>query len=266
MAVKKYFLPILADKKVNNTEKIDKEILGLEKQKERIKKAYLSGIVEMEDFSNDYKIIEERLDNLEKQKVEMLDLDSETFTAHQLMADRDIERETHIRLDTLSDVLKTEWESKTKEEKQEFVSKFIESIVLVKNNNYLDIEKINFRSSFKEQLVKFYKAGIVDLAVPIEINGEEKFFRATPNITKEQLDDYLARLNKYFETSFYELYEEVDDETNEVYYEYQPKKNEKIIRFVSLENKNTFPIKKDDVDCAYGIVACKENRPLALTN
>ena len=47
MSVKKYFLPVLADKKETSTEKIDKEIEQLEKQKERIKKAYLSGIVEI---------------------------------------------------------------------------------------------------------------------------------------------------------------------------------------------------------------------------
>ena len=39
MAVKKYFFPILADKKETNTEKIDKEIDTLQKQKDRIKKA-----------------------------------------------------------------------------------------------------------------------------------------------------------------------------------------------------------------------------------
>ena len=50
------------------TEKIDKEIETLKKQKDRIKKAYLSGIVEMEDFSEDYKIIEEKLSILEKKK------------------------------------------------------------------------------------------------------------------------------------------------------------------------------------------------------
>ena len=58
MAVKKYFLPILADQKETKTEKLDQEIDTLQKQKERIKKAYLSGIVQMKDFSEDYKIIE----------------------------------------------------------------------------------------------------------------------------------------------------------------------------------------------------------------
>ena len=66
MAVKKYFLPILADHKPTKTDDIDKEINGLIKQKERIKKAYMSGIVEMEDFSEDYRLIEEKLEILEQ--------------------------------------------------------------------------------------------------------------------------------------------------------------------------------------------------------
>ena len=42
-----------------------------------------------------------------------------------------------IRLDTLNDVVKKNWKSKTK---------FIESVILIKNlNNELHIEKINFR-------------------------------------------------------------------------------------------------------------------------
>ena len=91
MAVKKYFFPILADKKETNTEKLYKEIETLQKQKERIKKAYLSGIVEMEDFSEDYRIIEENLSLLEKKKLDTLNLKSVSFTPQQLMADRDIE-------------------------------------------------------------------------------------------------------------------------------------------------------------------------------
>ena len=39
------------------------------------------------------------------------------------------------------------------------------------------------------------------------------------------------------ETSFYEMYETIDEETNEVILEYQPKENEKIIRFVAISPK-----------------------------
>ena len=133
MAVKKYFLPILADKKETKTEKLDQEIDTLQKQKERIKKAYVSGIVEMEDFSEDYKIIEEKINILETKKYEKLNTNSLSFTPQQLMADRDIEREKLIKDNKLNETLKQEWNKKTKEEKQEFISKFIESMTLLKN-------------------------------------------------------------------------------------------------------------------------------------
>ncbi len=133
MAVKKYFLPILADKKETKTEKLDQEIDTLQKQKERIKKAYVSGIVEMEDFSEDYKIIEEKINILETKKYEKLNANSLSFNPQQLMADRDIEREKLIKDNKLNETLKQEWNKKSKEEKQEFISKFIESMTLLKN-------------------------------------------------------------------------------------------------------------------------------------
>ena len=147
MAVKKYFLPILADHKPTKTDDRDKEINGLIKQKEHIKKAYMSGIVEMEDFSEDYKLIEEKLEILEQRKSELLKLDNITFTPLQLMTDRDIERETMIRLDTLNGAVKTNWESKTKDKKQEFISKFIESVILTKDKkmNFILIKLISER-------------------------------------------------------------------------------------------------------------------------
>ncbi len=133
MTVKKYFLPILADKKETKTEKLDQEIDTLQKQKERIKKAYVSGIVEMEDFSEDYKIIEEKINILETKKYEKLNANSLSFTPQQLMADRDIKREKLIKDNKLNETLKQEWDKKSKEEKQEFISKFIESMTLLKN-------------------------------------------------------------------------------------------------------------------------------------
>ncbi len=133
MAVKKYFLPILADKKETKIEKLDQEIDTLQKQKERIKKAYVSGIVEMEDFSEDYKMIEEKINVLETKRYEKLNANILSFTPQQLMADRDIEREKLIKDNKLNETLKQEWNKKSKEEKQEFISKFIESMTLLKN-------------------------------------------------------------------------------------------------------------------------------------
>ena len=247
MAVKKYFLPILADKKDTNTEKIDKEIENLEKQKGRIKKAYLSGIVEIEDFSEDYKIIEEKLSILEKKKLDTLN--SISFTPQQLMADRDIEREKLIRDNNLKETIKEEWYKKSKEEKQEFISKFIESIILLKDENgELIIDNINFRSSYIEQLTKFFDNGIFDVYIPVEVNGEERYIRTGVNINQEQLDDYIERLNKEFEIEFYEL-GQIDLNKNygdkEIGFELD-KNKEKLIRMVAVKEEKSFPIKLEE--------------------
>lgn len=260
MAVKKYFLPILADKKRTNTDKIDIEIKKLENQRKRIKDAYLKEIVELEDFEEDYKLIESKIDLLEKEKLDILDLNNQTFSPHELMANRDIEREKMIRLDTLNPLLVSEWESKSKEDKQEFISKFIENIVLIKDsNNELFVEKINFRSCFIQQLLKFYDAGIFDVAIPVDIGGKEDMIIGGV-MNDEQLNKYLTRMNNYFETSFYEMYQSVDSTTDNIIYEYRPKENEKIIRFVALRNTPSFPIQKEDVMDRYGIISYNQNQ------
>ena len=249
MSVKKYFLPVLADKKETDTEKFDKEIQTLKQQKERIKKAYLSGIVEMEDFSADYKIIEEKINLLEAKKYESLNVNSFSFTPQQLMADRDIERENLIRTNNLDKVLKAEWNKKSKEEKQEFISKFIESMTLLKDENgdfYID--KINFRSSYASQISKLFEAGILDLYTSITIDGEEQQIRTSVNINKEQFDDYIDRMNKYFDIEFYELFQ--IDSNEELKHEIMKfelnSKDESVIRMVALQNENSFPIKEKE--------------------
>ena len=260
MAVKKFFLPILEDKnnKIDTTT-IDKEIRNLEKQRDRIKQAYIKGIVEMEDFKEDYKLIEDKLANLENKKLELVNLETFNYSPHELLAERDLEREKMIRLDTLNSLLKSKWNDMDKLEKQEFISKFIDTIEIKKDDKgYLILEKINFRSGFINELLKFYNAGIFDVAVPVMIGNNEECIKGG-RMTEDELNKYLTKMNEHFETSFYEMYETIDNETNEVILEYQPKDDEKIIRFVALTNTNSFPISKENIKDRYGIVSYKTN-------
>ncbi len=87
----------------------------------------------MEDFSEDYKIIEEKINILETKRYENMNMNSLSFTPQQLMTDRDIEREKLIKDNKLNQILKQEWNKKSKKEKQEFISKFIESMTILKN-------------------------------------------------------------------------------------------------------------------------------------
>ena len=263
MAVKKFFLPVLEDKTNNiDTTSIDKEIRDLEKQRNRIKDLYIKGIVEIDDFKEDYKLIEDKLANLESKKIELVNLETFNYSPHELLAQRDLEKEKMIRLDTLNTVLKTKWNGMEKSEKQEFISKFIDTIEINKDSKgNLILEKINFRNGFIRQLVKFYDAGIFDVAVPVMVDNKEEYIKGG-RMNEEQLDKYLSKINEHFETSFYEMYETIDEETNEVTLEYQPKENEKIIRFVAISPKEKFPITVDNIKDKYGIISYKTNKLL----
>ena len=261
MAVKKFFLPVLEDKTNNiDTTSIDKEIRDLEKQRNRIKDLYIKGVVEIDDFKEDYKLIEDKLANLESKKLELVNLETFNYSPHELLAERDLEKEKMIRLDTLNTVLKTKWNGMDKSEKQEFISKFIDTIEIKKDKKgNLILEKINFRNGFIRQLVKFYDGGIFDVAVPVMVDNEEKTIKGG-RMNEEQLEKYLSKMNEHFETSFYEMYETIDEETNEVILEYQPKENEKIIRFVAISSKEKFPITVDNVKDKYGIISYKTKK------
>ena len=165
MTVKKYFYPVLADKKERNTAKLDKEISSLQNRKNRIKEAYLKEIVNVEEFSKEYKEVDEKLNLLEQKRIEAIDLNKQTFSPQHLMADRDVEKEKLIRSNKFYDMIMAEWNNKSKEEKQEFISKFLESITIEK----------------------------------------DKDVRATIMMGKQELQDYINKLNEYYEVSYYEI-------------------------------------------------------------
>ena len=259
--VKKYFYPILAEKKDDESKKIDEEIKKLLQQKDRLKKAYMNGILEMEDFSEDYKLIEEKLSTLENKRIDALDFDKESYNRQHLMAQRDIEREKLTEHEMYKDVLLKLWTMKNKDEKQSFISKFIDTATLKKNKDgSFEIEKVNFRSSFIEQIDKLYDKGIVDVPTMIERDGKLEDAKVSVNMNKEQLEDYIGTLKKELDINYMDLGEYYfhDDKIDENYdtktevakirnraVEFKIKKNQKIIRFVAIKQFKNFLAKPE---------------------
>ena len=246
--VKKYFYPILAEKEDVKTESIDEQIKELNEQKERIKKVFISGTVKMEDFELDYKRIEDKLDKLEQEKLKNMEIDTEHFSLMKIMADRDFEIESKLNSDSFVEDLKAEWNAKTKLEKQEFISKFIESMALEKDeeNDSFKIIKINFRSRYLDELKKLNKADCIDLAKPTEDMQGLSVIKSTPRITKSELNEYIENLKEHYDVKYYE---DVYDWTHSYIQEDKmitlprEKGNEKLMRAVFVDNDKKFPIK-----------------------
>ena len=265
MTVKKYFYPVLADKKERNTEKLDKEISILQNQKKRIKEAYLKEIVDVEEFSQEYKVIDEKLELLEQKRIEAIDNNKQSFSPQKLMADRDVAKEKLIRSNKFNEMLMTEWKNKTKEEKQEFISMFIESITIDKDEkgNYILVD-MKLRQTFIQQMVKLMQNGMFDVIIPDE---KDKEIRTTIMMDNKELQEYIERLNDYYEVSYYEIarldeakkgYQKkylTIDETNE--------KGEKLFKLVELvTDDKKYPQKKENR--IVGAIRVKEREKAAI--
>ena len=245
MTVKQYFFPVLADKKEKNTEKLDKEIANLKNQKNRIKEAYIKGIVEVNDFSEDYRVTEEKLNLLEEKRIQSKDLNKQTFSPQQIMADRDVEKEKLIRSNKFQDMLMNSWNNKTKEEKQEFISKFIENITIEKDEKgYYNLVNIKFRSNFLEQICKIINYGMFDFEFPCTKGKEETTISTTIQMDKKELEEY-------YEVSYYELdrLDEPKKGYQKKYYSIDEtnKNGEKLFKLVEIiTDDKSFPIQKDN--------------------
>ena len=242
--VYKFFLPVLESKKDNNDiTTLDKEIKELEQQRNRIKKAYLSGIVEMNDFALDYKEIEESINNNEF-----------NYSPTELMASRDIENATTLRLNNLDKTVKEKWNSMSKDEKQEFLSKFIDYFVLEKNkNNKLELKYVCFRKTYAEQVKKFIKSGIIDLTMKVKLDSVETEIPFGYMNTK-QLNSYMDYLNKFYETCFYKNKKEIINNDNTITYQYEINHGENILRFIDVYD-NKFAFNKDEINNKSGVVS-----------
>ena len=191
--VKKYFYPLLAEKKDNETKQIEEEIKKLEQSKERLMRVFENGIIKEEDFAKDYEFIEKKLAELDTKKIESLNFNKETFNPIHLLTERDIEREKLTEHQMYKDVLLKLWTMKSKDEKQSFISKFIETATLKKDENgNFDLDKINFRSSFVEQIDKLYDNGVVDFPTMLERDGK---LEDTKNRIR-MIDNNLEELDK----------------------------------------------------------------------
>ena len=259
--VNKFFYPLLAEKKDDEAKEIEKEIKKYKEQKKRVIKVYKDGILEMEDFAEDINEIDKKLAELKNMQIDSVDLIKETYNPAHLIAHRDIEKESLLDGKKYKEKLLNFWVLKSKEEKQDFISKFIESIALNKNeDNTLSIEKINFRSTFIEQVDKLYEKGVVDIPSKMETSGNLQNISTSINLSNKQVNDYLDEVKKemninYLDLGKYHFNGEEFDETEGIKNEiatykdkaisFKIKKNEKPIRFFAIKEMKNYLAKPD---------------------
>ena len=233
------FLPLFADKEMRiDKSDIEKEIIKLTKQKERIKKAYMSEIVELDDFKEDIKVINEKLDLLTKQLEKEQELKNKNnFTPEKVMAKRDIQR---IFMKNGSDVslFLNEWKVMPKENKQEFIAKYIESLTFEKNKDYphgIHLIDIKLKSLFNEKIDRLSELCLSQVPIEFISNNKSVILNASYPLKESQVKEYMKEFKSiegiklHIHPTFnYSL----EDMPNEIIFDLG--KNEKVLKLIPI--------------------------------
>ena len=97
--VNQFFLPMIKQKFDEPKEQLEKEINNQKNKLERIKKAYVNGVFELQEYNEERKIVEKAISELEN-KLDSTDCAEELrFTAKDILLKRDIDFINKIKLD-----------------------------------------------------------------------------------------------------------------------------------------------------------------------
>ena len=237
--INNYYTPFIKSKLEDKTEDYKKEIKDLDKQLDRIKTAYIKGVVKLEDFDKEIKHIEYQKSDLEKRQKGQKQYEDLSFTLNDLLIIQDIQE---IEFYTNPDVLNN-WSNKSKEDKQKIIGKYINNITIEKKNNKFEISNIEFRKNYLEDMIyNHYKFNTPcnvymyedEYGIPLKLNHELK--------TMKEAENYFKRLEKYvgdYKLNYY--ISEIDEKENRFNYT-QNNDVEKIIRLIGIGDKR----KKDD--------------------
>ena len=237
--INNYYTPFIKSKLEDKTEDYKKEIKDLDKQLDRIKTAYIKGVVKLEDFDKEIKHIEYQKSDLEKRQKGQKQYEDLSFTLNDLLIIQDIQE---IEFYTNPDVLNN-WSNKSKEDKQKIIGKYIDNITIEKKNNKFEISNIEFRKNYLEDMIyNHYKFNTPcnvymyedEYGIPLKLNHELK--------TMKEAENYFKILEKYvgdYKLNYY--ISEIDEKENRFNYT-QNNDVEKIIRLIGIGDKR----KKDD--------------------
>ena len=233
------FLPLFADKeKQVDKSDIEREIINLTKQKERIKKAYMSEVVELDDFKEDLKVINEKLDILTKQLEKEQELKNRNrFTPEKVMADRDLQR---IFMQNGKDVsmFLTEWQTMTKEDKQEFIARYIESLTFEKDERYpngIHLIDIKLKSLFTEKVSRLSELGLSQVPIEFISNNKSVMLNVSYPLKESQVKDYMKEFKDIdgVKLHIHPTFEfSLEDMPEEIFFDLE--KDEKVLKLIPI--------------------------------
>lgn len=236
-----YYTPFIKSKLESHTEDYSKEIKELDKQMDRIKSAYIKGILKIEDFDNDIKTIEFRKKELERKIKDEKIYDNMNFTVDDLLVLQDHQQIKYLTNPSEYLSLITNWIMLDKKSKQRIITHYIDYIEVDRIGDKIEINKTHILRSYIYDQIKNHQ----DYQTPfnfdlltddkgniLALNSELR----TSNTAKLYFEKLKSYMKNYTDCDFkyYETF--MDIEKNDGFIDVT--NYEKILRVIALKNDN----------------------------
>ena len=209
--VNQFFLPMIKQKFDEPQEELKKDINKQKDKLERIKRAYINGVFNLEEYNDDRKLVESSLEKLQNELDEATSCETLNFTPQDILLKRDIDYINKVKLEKEYKERTKTWKDYTREEKSELIMKYVDDIKLGILNNYIYVDNINFRESICKPCNELFDAGYIDVKTPVifgNIVGQIRFSNYLP---EKEIGKHIMRLRQYYDVGFEEATYYVED-------------------------------------------------------
>ena len=209
--VNQFFLPMIKQKFDEPQEELKKDINKQKDKLERIKRAYINGVFNLEEYNDERKLVESALEKLQNELDEATSCETLNFTPQDILLKRDIDYINKVKLEKEYKERTKTWKDYTREEKSELIMKYVDDIKLGILNNYIYVDNINFRESICKPCNELFDAGYIDVKTPVifgNIVGQIRFSNYLP---EKEVGKHIMRLRQYYDVGFEEATYYVED-------------------------------------------------------
>ena len=231
--VNQFFLPMIKQKFAEPKELLEKELDKQNAKIDRIRKAYIAGAFDLEEYNAEKKIVDEAISKIQNELNTTNITEELKFTPQDILLKRDIDFINKVKLKVEYKERTKTWKDYTREEKSNLIMKYVDDITLLEKNKVMIVDEVRFRESICRPCNELVQAGYIDIKTPTlfgNLVGELRFSNYLP---EEEVGKHIMRLRQYYDVGFEEATYYVEDR---VFYFNFLQDNRAIVRIFPMED------------------------------
>ena len=254
--VNQFFLPMIKQKFDEPKELLEKELDKQNTKLDRIRKAYISGAFDLEEYNAEKKIVDEAISKIQSELDTTNITEELKFTPQDILLKRDIDFINKVKLKNEYKERTKTWKDYTREEKSDLIMKYVDDITLLEKNKVMIVDEVRFRESICRPCNELVQAGYIDIKTPTLFGNLVGQLRFSNYLPEEEVGKHIMRLRQYYDVGFEEAIYYVEDR---VFYFNFLQDNRAIVRIFPMEDYCKIDPDIKMKEYRYGIIYIREN-------